>query len=81
MSPIQFLRRYRMNGAHRELRAADPDATTVTRIASGWGFREVGRFAGDYRRMFGEQPSETLCGGGRLEPPPVIVPEVERPGA
>jgi len=32
----------------------------VKEIAIEHGFVELGRFAGDYRRMFGELPSETL---------------------
>jgi transcriptional regulator GlxA family with amidase domain len=29
-------------------------------VASRCGFRELGRFAADYRAAFGEYPSETL---------------------
>jgi AraC-like DNA-binding protein len=34
--------------------------TTVTSVAMKWGFFQLGRFAGDYRRMFGEGPRDTL---------------------
>jgi AraC-like DNA-binding protein len=34
--------------------------TTVTSVAMKYGFYQLGRFAGDYRRMFGEGPRETL---------------------
>ncbi len=36
------------------------DGATVNEIARRWGFGNVGRFAAQYRRMFGENPSETL---------------------
>jgi AraC-like DNA-binding protein len=35
-------------------------SATVTEIATGLGFVELGRFSVEYRRMFGESPSETL---------------------
>jgi AraC-like DNA-binding protein len=43
---------------HDLLRA--PAGTTVTSVAMKWGFFQLGRFAGDYRRMFGEGPRDTL---------------------
>jgi transcriptional regulator GlxA family with amidase domain len=32
----------------------------VTRVASRWGFLQLGRFAASYRAKFGELPSRTL---------------------
>lgn len=32
----------------------------MTAIAMGWGFTHMGRFAVEYRKRFGESPSETL---------------------
>ena len=40
--------------------AADPHRTTVTDIACNASFYHVARFAVDYRRLFGEAPSQTL---------------------
>ena len=60
LAPIRYLRHCRFNGARRELAAAEPDATTVTEIATRWGFYELGRFAVDFRRLFNELPSEVL---------------------
>jgi AraC-like DNA-binding protein len=59
MGPMAYLRRIRMDRVREALAAAAP-GETVTAIALRWNFHELGRFAGDYRRMFGEAPSATL---------------------
>ena len=64
MGPAQYLWLRRMNLARRALRRAFPSKTTVTSIATEFGFWELGRFAVGYRQLFGESPSATL----RLEP-------------
>ncbi len=61
MGPIQYLWLRRMNLAHRAFVRATAAATTVTEIATGHGFWELGRFAVAYRTLFGESPSETLA--------------------
>jgi AraC-like DNA-binding protein len=35
---------------------------TVKEIATGFGFLELGRFSVEYRKVFGESPSQTLHG-------------------
>jgi AraC family ethanolamine operon transcriptional activator len=60
MSPAKFLRHHRMTQARLELVDADPAETNVTHVAHSWSFWELGRFAVEYRQLFGESPSETL---------------------
>jgi len=61
VSPLKLLRHQRLHGAHRALQQAKPETGLVKRIALEWGFLHLGHFAGDYRRFFGENPSETLA--------------------
>ena len=44
----------------KELQKNDPSETKIINIANHWGFWHIGKFAADYRRKFGELPSETL---------------------
>lgn len=60
VSPYQYLRALRLTGARRELQGSDQQTTSITQAATNWGFWHLSRFAQDYRRMFGELPSETL---------------------
>ena len=60
ITPAAYLRIYRLNAAHRELLAADPAVSTVTKIALKWGFSHPGRFSLIHRKMFNETPSEAL---------------------
>jgi AraC-like DNA-binding protein len=60
MGPKRYLLLRRMHLARRALRNAAPDATTVTDIATRYGFWQLGRFAVEYQSVFGESPSVTL---------------------
>lgn len=55
ISPASFLRIVRLNGARRAIKTSK----SVTDAATMWGFWHFGRFAHDYKVMFGELPSET----------------------
>ncbi|MBK7331812.1 MAG: helix-turn-helix domain-containing protein [Betaproteobacteria bacterium] len=70
INPVAFLRAMRLNGVRRDLKVAQRPADSVQDIAARWGFWHLGHFVTDYKRMFGELPSETLrgrrrAGGGR----------------
>ena len=60
MSPAKYVRLRALRQTHRMLRDADLAETTVSRVARCQGFRDLGRFAGAYRSLFGELPSDTL---------------------
>jgi len=57
MSPMHYLWLRRMNLARRELRQRP---TSVTATAMNFGFWHLGRFAEEYRSLFGEAPGTTL---------------------
>ena len=59
-SPMQRLRRARLTRARQDLQASDPAVESVAGIARRWGFLHLGRFAEEYRAVYGEAPSATL---------------------
>jgi AraC family ethanolamine operon transcriptional activator len=65
MGPARYLARQRLAAVRAELRRSNPAAIKVTDTATKYGFWELGRFAREYRRTFGERPSETLGKGMR----------------
>ncbi len=58
LSPMRFVVERRLDAARRRL--ASGVAGTVTGVALELGFDHPGRFASEYRAMFGESPSATL---------------------
>jgi AraC-like DNA-binding protein len=59
-TPLQYLRRLRLQYAHEELRGADRMDDTVATIAARWGFVNTGRFVLLYRETYGQSPHTTL---------------------
>ncbi|HEY2979353.1 MAG TPA: helix-turn-helix domain-containing protein [Burkholderiaceae bacterium] len=66
VSPHRLLVLRRLAAVRRELLRADA-RTSVTDVATRWGFFHLGRFSQDYRLLYGERPSQTLSADrGRL---------------
>jgi transcriptional regulator GlxA family with amidase domain len=60
LPPCRRLRMLRLSNARRALLSADCKLTKVTEIAISFGFVELGRFSVEYKKAFGESPSQTL---------------------
>lgn len=58
-SPAEFVKRIRLQRAF-EMLAHPNENTSVTQVALRCGFQNSGHFANDYRKAFGERPSDTL---------------------
>jgi len=58
--PSHYLQVRRVNQIHSALRAAKVGEKSVTEIMADHGEWQSGRFAGRYRRLYGESPSQTL---------------------
>jgi AraC-like DNA-binding protein len=63
-SPMEFARDLRLQHARKMLENAE-SATTVTDVAFACGFGDLGRFAKEFQRAFGQRPSELLAGRRR----------------
>lgn len=58
--PSRHLRMLRLSQVRAALLSARGQLVTVTEIANDFGFAELGRFSVEYRKLFGERPSDTL---------------------
>ena len=67
VSPKTYLQTRQLNSVRRDLRASGPGEDTVRDVAARWGFWHMSQFASDYRKLFGELPSQTL-GSRRASP-------------
>jgi len=60
LTPLEYLRRVRLERAHHDLRAGNRRDDTVASIATRWGFTHHGNFSAAYLRAYGCSPSITL---------------------
>lgn len=60
-SPMLYLKETRLRRVNEELKRLTTGSDTVTAVAFRWGFSHLGHFTTDYKRRFGESPSETLA--------------------
>lgn len=58
MSPMAYLKVKRLNGVRRAIKKAEPDEKTISHLANEWGFWSMGHFSQDYKKLFGESPSQ-----------------------
>jgi transcriptional regulator GlxA family with amidase domain len=60
-TPLGYLREARLDHAHRDLLAADPqDGLTVAVIAARWGFTQPGKFAREHQHRYHTRPAQVL---------------------
>jgi len=62
VGPKRWMQAERLHRVRRALAEPTTKRTSVTGVATTYGFYELGRFAGVYRQAFGEAPSDTLRG-------------------
>ncbi|MCI5076064.1 AraC family transcriptional regulator [Oricola sp.] len=58
-TPLAFWRDRRLACAHKALMTGQP-GTSVTDVATQWGFTHLGRFSQTYKARYGRSPSDTL---------------------
>jgi AraC-like DNA-binding protein len=66
-TPMAYLKKVRLSGAREMLLNAEPNASVIG-IGLACNFMSTSHFAREYKRQFGELPSETLRHGKRLMP-------------
>lgn len=60
LAPMAYLKNFRLEQVRRQL-LEDRSGHNVSAIAVDWGFSHLGRFSADYRKRFGEAPSQTVA--------------------
>jgi AraC family ethanolamine operon transcriptional activator len=58
VSPKRYLMLSRFSGVHRALLDIS-SISSITTVANEWGFWHMGKFAADYRKIYGQLPSQT----------------------
>jgi AraC family ethanolamine operon transcriptional activator len=58
MTALSYLRALRLNYVRQDIKSGGPQ-TSVLDVAARWGFWHPSHFSADYKRLFGDLPSET----------------------
>lgn len=58
--PYTYLKLHRLHLIRKRLMQRDPSCINITHLAMENGFMEIGYFGREYKKTFGETPSETL---------------------
>ena len=73
LTPIAYIRSLRLNTVRRALHDASMRQRSISDIALDSGFWHLSQFATDYRKMFGETPSNTRRRSQSVETPQAAV--------
>lgn len=65
-SPALFLKHVRLNIV-KNILVQSKEPVTISNVAMDWGFWHLSQFAVDYKRLFGESPSQTLTSNKRFK--------------
>jgi len=60
VGPKTYIKHVKLHKTREDLIAADPSVINVVDVAVKWGFYNACNFSVNYRKLFGEAPSETL---------------------
>ncbi|WP_321390239.1 AraC family transcriptional regulator [Emcibacter sp.] len=60
MAPMAYLKKVRLEKIREKLTSGELAASTITELALEYNFNHLSRFSADYKKHFGELPSESL---------------------
>jgi len=60
IAPKKYHHMLRLHAVKKELETADPKDSTVTQVAMKYNFIHMNHFSAEYKKTFGQTPSETL---------------------
>jgi len=60
MTPKMYLHHLRLNAIRNELISGEPGRAKISEVALKYGFFHSSHFGSEYKKMFGETPSQTL---------------------
>lgn len=73
LGPMAYFQLLRLHAVRAALRTADLGVVSIGGLARQYGFTHPGKFAGYYRRLFGESPSRSLSPGALRVAGPLLL--------